>query len=1173
MAEGRKALLTKVLKRLGTIALWVLMLCSIALIVLFVSLNLYLQSNEEKILRKIPGLDDSSISFKEAKVSLFKDFPNATIVLKDFKLQNGKRNKHLESPIKLEEVMLHFSLREWRKKNLEIRELAISGGQINLYTDRNGHSNFKQFISKNDDSTLNIELDNDKLKFNAEHINLIAEDTDFLYEDQTKNLKVELSIHALNSTLNNSVDNRGGSMQIDAKVKTLAFDKELDSFMKGLDLSGKINYKITNQHLDLSSEKLIINNQAFKTQADIGIADSSSTRLVFENSETDLAKTIPILNSKLQNQLAPYKIYGNFYSKLNLDFIPGQKAKVNVDFKLVDNALQVEIINLGKTTLKGQFQNQVPYRVTKSMKAYKSTIAFSEVRTEYDLLSINTPALLVELIPNQGPRIQAALNITGPVEELNQIYESDTYYFEGGQFSLTTNLNEEITKVKELFLQSKASLVLSNTNIYVMPAKAYVPVHSLELHKESKNASFSIVTSNLDKSNEYQIEGFLKNLFAMVLDMRQEVISSDATISANRIDWTDFIQLFGRTKRSGNKLKSEKESKHALKKTLRGIYNKVHPKLALELDTFGYYDLVELYNLKTDVEFEGENELNLNGLRFDLDQGAVSAQAKLNIEDAHTTAIDVSLTAEHINLRRLLPIFNYFNISLLEQEQELPEDFNLEVNLKGLVDDVKGLLPNKSEGHIRFYSENRDDLDARIEFEPAQNSIMGEMTTLVSLKGSPYMFNDYFQNDQFFFQDTGHFLVTLEYEGDVKNFDNLFEKTKGTLRIIDGAVKYKEADVVFPLNDLELSVLDDVASFDLFMYSVDLDRELQVEGQIENISELIYADTNKALSTQVSIYSPILSLSHALFVLDNERGPKIEEKNEILDVKLKQLTLGLLNRFNPTLDISLDTFIVNKNLSVHNLKTGAVLRDSTYLILDQTDFDFHEGHVSLSLVLDLSKENVEPFAAQFKTVDLGLSKTLAALDYLNIQNLKDAELLDGKLSLDLDLVGSFKDLKLQKEKTKALLNFNLFELKLRGISFIDEMARKLYAYRLFHDIKFAPISNLIKINGTRIDIPQMEIQSTGANVFVEGYVDPENETNVWVSFPLDNLMRDTTSVIPDLRGYAATKRKVHLEIFSDDDKIKTKLRWRKKKFYQKRGIIEQYKLDKKRDKEIRKGRK
>ncbi|MBK9017615.1 MAG: hypothetical protein IPM82_28190 [Saprospiraceae bacterium] len=126
----------------------------------------------------------------------------------------------------------------------------------------------------------------------------------------------------------------------------------------------------------------------------------------------------------------------------------------------------------------------------------------------------------------------------------------------------------------------------------------------------------------------------------------------------------------------------------------------------------------------------------------------------------------------------------------------------------------------------------------------------------------------------------------------------------------------------------------------------------------------------------------------------------------------------------------------------------------------------------------------------------------------------------------------------------------------------------------FEQLRFAPLENHLSIKGKDIDIPLMEIQSNAINMFIEGTYSYGDNTNIWISIPLDNLNTPDGSVIPPKRGYAATKRKIYVEFTADKNGENTlKFRFRKKQFYKQRGMPKQYRADLKMYRNMRKEQK
>ena len=118
---------------------------------------------------------------------------------------------------------------------------------------------------------------------------------------------------------------------------------------------------------------------------------------------------------------------------------------------------------------------------------------------------------------------------------------------------------------------------------------------------------------------------------------------------------------------------------------------------------------------------------------------------------------------------------------------------------------------------------------------------------------------------------------------------------------------------------------------------------------------------------------------------------------------------------------------------------------------------------------------------------------------------------------------------------------------------INEISKKLYSPKLFYDLEFATLTNTLTIDGSRINVPQMEIQTREVDFFVEGHIDKVNSSNIWLSVPLDNLLGRKNSL--ESRPYDESGRKIYIEISPNrKGRLKKKIRFTKRKFYKQRGL-------------------
>ncbi|MGB1243444.1 MAG: AsmA-like C-terminal region-containing protein, partial [Chitinophagales bacterium] len=578
---------------------------------------------------------------------------------------------------------------------------------------------------------------------------------------------------------------------------------------------------------------------------------------------------------------------------------------------------------------------------------------------------------------------------------------------------------------------------------------------------------------------------------------------------------------------------------------------------------------------RTGIHFEGKDILVLEKTSFKYAEGNVDFAARLDIGKEGTTPFEFELHTENINLQKLLPSVNYFGIKLLQNLDVDYENIDIDILLKGVVDDVKGLIPNTAIGELTF--ENKF-VKGKVNFHP-EAKMEGEpvIRTKLNLEGNPHVFNDFFKTEDFFFEN-GVFRVQFDYEGEVINFEDLLNKASASFSLEKSEVYYKAADVRFPLTHVYLDLRENKGNFRFFMRSDSLREELQFMGNINNISELILGNTGKPFHTTAAIYSPKLTWKNfkGFFAssptsLDTANIQKTEKKGMSINAGMKRAVKGILNTFNPKLRIQIDNFEYSDKLAVRDLKAGVGLVNSSILEVYNTGFKFHDGSVNLRGQLNLEDSEDTSFSANFDTKDLDVAALLESLDYLSIKALEETENLKGRITMNLDLEGVIggEQQSLILEKTKGVLDFELNNVEIKGLKIIDKIAEKVKKRKRFKEVIFAPISNRITINGTSLDIPLMEIESNALNLFIEGRVSPPDSTNIWISIPVKNLRKPKKDAFIVRQGYNSTKNKVFLEVKPNEEgKHKMYFRFKKKKFYEERGIPEQYKKDKRENRKI-----
>ncbi len=1147
------------------IALIALLCLFLILGITLIGINSYLQSNQTKIFEQVEVLNNGSLSFDKASISVFRNFPLATLSLQNVLVKDAQFEQHQKAVLEIEEMSMSLSLLKLLDNQAEIRTLNLKNGHFKIHTDSLGYNSLRSLFKQNKDKKSEVKIKGEKLKINIHNVA-------FQITNNIHGTNIKGTIDKLKSKLNIGETVTAGSLKMALQVEQMTFLEEQGTFLQNSLIEGNCPIQFQDGFLKFSPSSLYINDEEFLFSGAFNTDGTAHSSITLENAQTQFSKSLSLLPPYRQEVLSVLQSDDPIYTKTIItgNFVPGGNPVVEVYFIADDIDLNIQEYELKNVKTQAHFVNRV-YTDERALTEGKN-----RYRIEFDVLSANfknfeivAPESLINFNRQDGMSLQSDLNITGSANSVSDYLNNDQFFFEKGDFELNAQIEGPLRDLKTLLNQSDAKLQLNNIEVVYQSKDVVFPFKSIQLNKSGENAQFKINSHTLTQGNDYQIKGEIQNVSSLLFEQAtQRNIQSEVQFSANRLSWSDFVDLFGANgylKRGSPK--TNREKKQTMKETISGIHYNFQPRLSIAVDTLLYQGKVALHNFQTGIHFENAHSLILEQTHFDYEGGKVDFNGKLDIAAPHLTPFTMVLSTQNLNLQKLLPPLDYLGVKLLKNLNNLPQKLNVQIEHAGVLDDQEGLIPNTSKGDIHFEIKDTSAVKGVISYAPdtnLQNPQKGFANTQVHIEGKPLVFNEFFQTDQFFF-DEGQFEVDLTYKGDVANMEELLNKSTARFSMKDSEIYYKEVDLILPLSDIQMNLKEDDAHFYFFLRSDSLNQQMRFEGQLNNISELLIGDTGKKIQSTVSVASPKLDWKHFLNYFGEELVYTSGLSTERSTTKVKNTLKGILNTFDPSLQLRVDTFVYSNNFFVKNLVTGMHLIDRSTLVLEQTGFDFLDGSMQVDGQLNLNQTNQTPFNANFTTQELDVAQLLKSLDYLSLPSLQGIEELAGNITMQLDLAGviSETDNRLIPSATVGSIHFDLQDLALKGLAPLDSVTAKVGMQKRFSELRFAPLTNSITIQGQELYIPQMEIQSNAFNMFVEGVLSYGDATNIWISIPLANLKPSKRKDIPEKRGYDATKNKVYVEITSDENgENKFKFHTNKKKFYEQRGISDQYKTDK-----------
>ncbi|HRG39008.1 MAG TPA: AsmA-like C-terminal region-containing protein, partial [Bacteroidia bacterium] len=150
-----------------------------------------------------------------------------------------------------------------------------------------------------------------------------------------------------------------------------------------------------------------------------------------------------------------------------------------------------------------------------------------------------------------------------------------------------------------------------------------------------------------------------------------------------------------------------------------------------------------------------------------------------------------------------------------------------------------------------------------------------------------------------------------------------------------------------------------------------------------------------------------------------------------------------------------------------------------------------------------------------------------------------SEKLMGNISVNADINAKFNE----KFQLKAPALNGQVQLKLKDGHLLDfEPIQRMGTYfrnRDFKDITFSEINQEFKINGTEMNIENLEIASSVLHLYIDGIYNFKGQTNLNLRVPLNNLKKRDKDYIPQNLGDEGRKAKaLVLNAHGLPDKIK-----------------------------------
>ncbi|WP_343674702.1 AsmA family protein [Chitinophaga sp.] len=384
----------------------------------------------------------------------------------------------------------------------------------------------------------------------------------------------------------------------------------------------------------------------------------------------------------------------------------------------------------------------------------------------------------------------------------------------------------------------------------------------------------------------------------------------------------------------------------------------------------------------------------------------------------------------------------------------------------------------------------------------------------------------------------------LYYKGGITAGDTIKPYLKGTVEVLHGALAYTPRNLQFTDCNARL----DFTGQDLYLQNISVQTaksKLFMEGSVLNITNLFFTAPEK-LQLDWKVRSPILDLNEFRSFLA-QRG-KVVQSRAATRRKMARITGQLdvmLNACNVNLNVQLDKLIYQRFIA-HQVKADLALTQSA-IKLNQIALSHAGGSIRLSG--DIRQNgNSNRFKVNTDINNVHVDQLFYAFNDFGMQALNSKN-LRGILSAKANLSGNISDNgRVAPKSLYGTMGFELRQGALVHVSQLEDIGNIAFRKRDMGNITFENVKNSLTIQGDKVLVPPMQINSSVLYMDVSGVYGMTSGTDLYIDVPLRNPRKDEDIDDKELKRKRRTKGIVlHLHATDDSNgKVKIKLGSKKK---------------------------
>lgn len=385
--------------------------------------------------------------------------------------------------------------------------------------------------------------------------------------------------------------------------------------------------------------------------------------------------------------------------------------------------------------------------------------------------------------------------------------------------------------------------------------------------------------------------------------------------------------------------------------------------------------------------------------------------------------------------------------------------------------------------------------------------------------------------------------VNLLYRCALQEDDTTAPYIVGTVGVHNAAITYMPRNLKFTNSNVTLRF----TGSDLFVDNARLQtgsNVLTMNGAMRNFLNLYYTNPEKILINW-NVSSPSIKLDEFRSFITNHKvaadgnKQKGQSKNSRINRAMRQLN-RLLNQGSVHLIAKVNRLTYRK-FSAENANADVVL-GTTGIDMKQVSIQHAGGTINLNAFIG-QNANVNKLAVHSKINNVNVRDLFTSFENFG-QNAITDDNLRGKLTADVNVTGLMSgEGKILPSSFNGIVDFKLKDGALVNFGPFLKVSKYIFRKRNMDNVTFSDIENKLDIQGNKIQINPMHIESSALTVNVNGVYSFSKGTDINIDVPLRNPKKDELIVDDAIREKQSMKGIViHLKAV-DGDSGGVKIKW------------------------------